>query len=506
MTNRYTYDALNRLTNLVAGTPSTLLASFVYRLAAAGNRTNLISTVNAATRTNQWQYDPLYRLTNEVIAGSAPTGTISYNYDAVGNRTNRTSTVAGITNQTPSYNTNDQLTADVYDANGNTRTNVGNAFFYDAENRLTNAVVGGTNITIIYDGDGNRVRKVIGTTTNLYLVDARNLSGYAQVLEEKTGATLMKVYCYGLDLITQRTVSGNVLNYYGYDGNGNTRYLTLTNATVSDTYFYDAFGTTLTNTGTTTNFYRYAGEQYDSHLGFYYQRARYLNANSGRFVSRDSFAGHQANPMSLHRYYYCADDPVNKIDPSGNEYTAAGALTVVSLSQSLGQINFGGVASTFAARGPLRTKKLTVRIVTEIRPPDAQSGVKTSHAITVNEFGVVGPDLRYTGFTDLVYAAPTGGSTFGYKLHSQLFPKAFSLNMNLKANAATLPSSFDIDYNLNINFDFRIKMGSLTGTHDKYPSYKVFINGKSIYDFNQTGTPAGLYGVGNIKTDVNFNF
>lgn len=138
------------------------------------------------------------------------------------------------------------------------------------------------------------------------------------------------VYCYGLDLITQRTISGNVLNYYGYDGNGNTRYLTGTNAAVSDTYFYEAFGNVITNTGSTLNNYRFTGEQHDPNLGFYYLRARYLNTGSGRFVSRDSFAGNQEDPASLHRYGYVANNPANMIDPSGNEYTIGASLTVIS--------------------------------------------------------------------------------------------------------------------------------------------------------------------------------
>jgi hypothetical protein len=33
-----------------------------------------------------WDYDPLYRLTNQTITGTAPAGTVSYLYDAVGNQ------------------------------------------------------------------------------------------------------------------------------------------------------------------------------------------------------------------------------------------------------------------------------------------------------------------------------------------------------------------------------------------------------------------------------------
>ncbi len=44
----------------------------------------------------------------------------------------------------------------------------------------------------------------------------------------------------------------------------------------------------------------------------------YLNPNTGRFWTSDSFAGNNSDPLSLHKYLYGADDPVNRIDPSGH--------------------------------------------------------------------------------------------------------------------------------------------------------------------------------------------
>ena len=319
VTNTYTYNTLYRLTNLIAKSASGTLASFTYNVAQAGNRTNLSESVNGASRTFAWNYNQLYRLTNETITGASPTGTIGYNYDAVGNRTSRTSGVAGIASTNASYTTNDWVASDNYDSDGNTTNSAGNSYQYDVLGHLTNYNNGAA--TFVYNGDGIRVRKMAGGTTTLYLVDERNPSGYAQVLEEisvSAGTTnLAKVYTYGLDLISQRDVSTGTRTYYGYDGNGNTRYLTTTNGTVSDTYAYDAFGTVIASSGGTSNSYRYGGEQLDSDLGFYYLRSRYFNAGTGRFWSRDNYEGSQVDPASLHKYAYCAHNPVNFTDPSG---------------------------------------------------------------------------------------------------------------------------------------------------------------------------------------------
>jgi hypothetical protein len=46
------------------------------------------------------------------------------------------------------------------------------------------------------------------------------------------------------------------------------------------TYDYDAFGNLLHSTGSTFNEFLFAGEQFDSDLNLYYNRARYLNVSS----------------------------------------------------------------------------------------------------------------------------------------------------------------------------------------------------------------------------------
>ena len=60
--------------------------------------------------------------------------------------------------------------------------------------------------------------------------------------------------------------------------------------------------------------------------------ARYYNPSTGRFMTMDSFEGEPTNPLSLHKYTFAENDPVNKTDPTGHE-----ALVGLSLSMSLGQ-------------------------------------------------------------------------------------------------------------------------------------------------------------------------
>src|SRR5262249_36555990 len=129
------YDNMSHLTNVVWKTNGGALATFYYRLGSAGNRTNLSEVINGTAGTYTWQYDCLSRLTNENISGF---GIATYRYDLVGNRTDRSSTITGLTNQTYSFNTNDWLTVDLYDNNGNTTNSSGISYQYDVLSRMIN--------------------------------------------------------------------------------------------------------------------------------------------------------------------------------------------------------------------------------------------------------------------------------------------------------------------------------------------------------------------------------
>ena len=355
----YTFDALNRLTQVTNSGPSGLISSYTYALGAAGNRLQVVEAGPAATaRTVSYSYDAVQRLTQEAIdePGTANDQTIAYSYDAVGNRAqmNRAGIVTSY-----GYDFNDRLLTEAssagtftsnYDGNGNLRTrgngSVTDTYVYDAENRLVSATVqSGINpgaVDYAYDADGMRTSKTVDGIATAFLLDKNR--DFAQVVVETTGATAT-TYTLGRQLIGQ-TRTGAGTHFHLADGQLSTRQLTTTAGSTSDTYTYDAFGVLLNSTGTTANLYGYTGEQFDPNVGFYYLRARYYAPQQGRFITTDPELGDVSDPVSLHRYVYGDNDPVLKRDPSGREGEGLiSVLATLAIDNILNIALFTGVAN-----------------------------------------------------------------------------------------------------------------------------------------------------------------
>ena len=128
---------------------------------------------------------------------------------------------------------------------------------------------------------------------------------------------------------------------------GSTRVLTDATGAVTDSYDYDDYGALQAQTGTTRNDFLYAGEQFDQEAGLYYNRARYLDVNTGRFTGLDPYAGNLSQPITLNKYTYANSDPINGRDPSGlqslTETEAAAAInealtTINGYVQAIGRL------------------------------------------------------------------------------------------------------------------------------------------------------------------------
>ena len=108
----------------------------------------------------------------------------------------------------------------------------------------------------------------------------------------------------------------SVTAYYGFDMSGNTRLLSIPNGTISDQYWYTAWGVELNSTGSTNNIHRFSGQyggiQQSATLTILEQRI--LEMAVARWLSRDPI-GFYGEDWNLYRYL--GNNPVIFVDPDG---------------------------------------------------------------------------------------------------------------------------------------------------------------------------------------------
>ncbi|MFO1311988.1 MAG: PASTA domain-containing protein [Burkholderiales bacterium] len=315
------FDARGRPTDLAhrdAG--GAVLASFTNTWSPAGRRTRTAENGGAA---EDYGYDALGRLVSHVRTG-AGAFTDAYAYDAVGNRTQR---VRDGVATAYSYDVDDRLVTAgastmAWDVNGNLVSVAGPGgsvqYGYDAFDRMASVTTPGGVVQYEYDADGAQVGVNGPGTSVRRLVAHRNPTRLSQVLEERDGAgSLIARYTTGPEVLAQ--TRGGATSFYLRDTLGSVRALAGAAGTFTDSYRYDAWGASLAATGATANPLRFAGERLDDASGFYNLRARHLDPANGRFTSRDTFDGDPKRPASLNRFAYAEADPVNRVDPLGNE-------------------------------------------------------------------------------------------------------------------------------------------------------------------------------------------
>ena len=156
-----------------------------------------------------------------------------------------------------------------------------------------------------------------------------------------------------VDELLARTSSGGATAWYLTDKLGSVRDIVSSSGTVLDHVVYDSFGNIVSETNASNgDRFKYAGMEYDSVTGQYYDRARYYNPLTGRFEIQDP-KGFGAGDTDLYRYV--GNDPANATDPSGmdsggsggswGQYTGTGVGTVVGAGSAW-------VGVTFLITGP----------------------------------------------------------------------------------------------------------------------------------------------------------
>ena len=348
----YTYDSLDRVKEMTYTDLETgkVMESYQYSYDKSSNITEKTQVNNypredadKVNETKVYTYDTLGRLIKTVTTDHKKddkTKAVTYTYDNVGNRLKEDD---GTTTTSYTYNGLDQLKTSTkekgtaveevrqydYDANGNqtdvknTKTGENQTYVYDAENRLSQVSVtkdGNTAVIQqnIYNGEGQRIQKIDGDETINYYYQDGVVAYTTDVNGEQNSQNLIGTD--GNVLATER-FQQNATQYYLYnkDIQGSTSSLVKEDGSADATYQYTDFGeTTIQGDDQAKNEVSYTGGIYDQSTGLYYLNARYYNPEDGRFMTEDSYRGEIMNPETGHLYVYCANNPVNYVDPSGH--------------------------------------------------------------------------------------------------------------------------------------------------------------------------------------------
>jgi RHS repeat-associated protein len=270
-----------------------------------------------------------------------------------------------------------------------------------------------------YNDDGIRATSSVTTTigngspttvTTQYLVDWLNSTGYAQTLEEHINglAAPNRSYLIGLSVFGQTNASG-VTSILLSDGQGSTRLLTDIMGAIIARFAYDAYGSLLgtpvgiLNVPATSRLY--TNQEFDINLLRYNLRARFYDPVSGRFGKQDDFPGTRTSPISLHRYLYSSNDPVNRSDPSGKDDILTIALAVGAFGSLAGAVHGGIMGSKNGILGAIYGAVI-----------GAALGFMAGFAFVYAAGGLAGASVL--GFAALGYSVPFMTALFGFLVAS----------------------------------------------------------------------------------------
>ena len=425
-----------RLHGLNGGSAAGSLLSLGYGYNSGSNNGNVASATIARpslSLSQSFTYDAANRLLTASETGGSGDWSQTYGYDAFGNRA---VTAGYIPNSccTPTavaqFTNNQWLGTGVsYDAAGNQKALPSSSFSYDAENRVITATEPNTGaISYVYDGEGKRVQKTVGTSLTTYVYDAFG--------------SLAAEYA------TQSNTNG--LLYLTADALGSTRLATNSTGAAQECYDYFPFGEDIQQSiGGRGSCYptgvypgnpdiesmKFTGKERDAETGMDFFLARYYSSSQGRFTSPDEFKGgfldaftgqaefqpgplpyaDLSDPQTLNKYTYVRNNPLQYTDPNGHcvwdlcigegaAVYAAGAATVTAAAYLMTPQGKESARAAIEGTG-LLINRAADAISSLFTKSDSKPGTlgKPDHQQTVKEEGE-----RVNGQTEVPIPTPGG--------------------------------------------------------------------------------------------------
>lgn len=333
---QFTYDSLNRLSNLShRNAGNQLLNGFTY-VYDADSRMTRITDIDGAV---DYSYDKRNQLIGANYAD--PTNRDErYVYDSSGNRVS--SILHG---ENYDIDENNRLISDgtyafEYDAEGNMvkQTTIASGavreFSWDHRNRMTRITdrpsANATPSQIaeyVYDAMDRRISKTVSGQTTYFVYDGDDV--LVELVDPDQGGPQRPVesmrYLHGPNVdqvFAQEDALGDV-EWQLADHLGTVRDLIESDGTVANHLKYDSFGNVISQTSSTAlTRYQFTGRELDAETGLQFNRARYYSPAHGRFLSEDPI-GFNAQDFNLYRYV--GNRPIQERDPSGQN-AALGAF------------------------------------------------------------------------------------------------------------------------------------------------------------------------------------
>jgi RHS repeat-associated protein len=280
----FTRDAASRLTRIQHKTGAATLADLQYTRNAAGEVTALDYDLpldpadHLASATDDLTFDAASRIS-----------TAGYTYDALGRQT----------------------------------AAPGHTFTWDGASRLIETA----DATLTYNGLSDlRTRQSGGVTIRYHYNHALDLHPLVGEYNVTAGAwKRFYVLAPGGQLLyaidpTVAPASAAAVSFYHFDSTGNTLILTDAAGSVSDKYAYSPYGRLLAHDGSSDQPFTFAGAwqiRREGDADLYQMRARYYDARTAAFLSREPLWPRLATPAALNPYQYAARDPNRFVDVTG---------------------------------------------------------------------------------------------------------------------------------------------------------------------------------------------
>ena len=302
-------------------------------------------------------YDPLYQLTR--CASIENGNPVVQLYDYVGDYNLRRFDEGAATLQYDDAHHPDRLTRIMpdagaaflvdYDGNGNLLSLPGRQFIYNVKNELVRMDKSdGLVAEYRYDHLGVRATKTVtagGTTTTAHYIGDR--------VEIRDGKPF---YFVRVGSMRVAVLSEAPTRWLHDDGMSSTSFSTDETGALAQRTIRRPFGNAVAGSAS-IDFASFSLHPLDAESGLVYMQRRYYAPELGRFLTPDLMAIYQPEkflhgPQGLHLYSFVANDPLNKVDPTGLSFwSVVGAIAGVIVGVVVAVVIVAAVVATGGVLG-----------------------------------------------------------------------------------------------------------------------------------------------------------